>query len=373
MSVSTSEPTLPASSRWLVSARFDLAMIAGVLALALLMGGIAQIDPAYFAAVVAVDFWLLAYPHVASTYTRIAFDRHSAKESWFLLSLLPVIVIVATGSFVWLWGAVALNSAYFVWQTFHYTRQSYGIARSLRRCASLDASDPLGDFVVFAIPIWGVVHRAAQAPSTFFGAPIWCPIVPHWFSLTVGSIALISLVVYTLRELRRSLRDQSLHEDVLFVFSHVLITLVSYMAIPEITRGWLFINIWHNAQYILFVWAQNRRRFRAGVDPDRRLISWLSQRENALAYGAVCLVVSTLFFALLRQSALLPSPAWLPLLLVAHQAVNFHHYLVDGVIWKSRTRAAATSTSTVSARTPARTLSERALPLKTDVVPAAEG
>jgi hypothetical protein len=31
----------------------------------------------------------------------------------------------------------------------------------------------------------------------------------------------------------------------------------------------------------------------------------------------------------------------LPLVLVTHQTVNFHHYIVDAVIWRSRRRGRA--------------------------------
>ena len=129
--------------------------------------------------------------------------------------------------------------------------------------------------------------------------------MPRALAVTTGVIALAALADDPRRELRPAERDRRLGHT-LYVLSHVVITVVSYVAISEVTRGWLLINIWHNAQYLLFVWAHNAREFRVGVDPARPLLSRLS-----------------------------------PVVLIGHMAVNFHHYLVDAVIWRSR-RAAAT-------------------------------
>ncbi|MBL8974488.1 MAG: hypothetical protein JNK56_28090, partial [Myxococcales bacterium] len=59
-------------SDWLYSPGFDLALILGVLTLALVLGGVAAHSPTLFGWVLFFDLWLLAYPHVASTYTRVA-------------------------------------------------------------------------------------------------------------------------------------------------------------------------------------------------------------------------------------------------------------------------------------------------------------
>ena len=78
---------------WLRGPSFDLALIVGVLALALVMGGLACASPELFLSVLLVDLWLLAYPHVASTFTRIAFTREDVRRRWFLLFALPPLVL----------------------------------------------------------------------------------------------------------------------------------------------------------------------------------------------------------------------------------------------------------------------------------------
>jgi hypothetical protein len=329
------------ASDWLRGPTFDLGLIGGVLVLALVLGGLASASPRLFTAVLVLDLWLLAYPHVASTFTRVAFDRASARRHWFLLLALPPIVLLATAGMYRVGGFVALSSLYYYWQSWHYTRQSHGIARAYHRAAGLRVPDRLDDAVILAFPLWGVLHRVYQQPGEFYQVPLWTPAIPGALVVLAGSAALGLLLVWSLRYVRaaRSSPPRSLGHA-LFVLSHVAITVVSYLVISDVTRGWLFINIWHNAQYLLFVWAMNARRFAAGIDPRRPFLSAICQPTRVGHYALTCLALSTGFYLLLGQTP--EAPAWsplLPLLLVCHMAVNFHHYLVDAVIWGSRARS----------------------------------
>lgn len=326
-----------APSDWLRGPAFDLGLIAGVLALALLAGGLAWASPALFAWVLFFDLWLLAYPHVASMYTRVAFDRAALREHRFLLLGLPPLVFAATASAAWLGGVLVLNSVYYLWQSWHYTRQSYGIARAYQRSAGAPARDHLSDLVVFAFPLWGVLHRSHQQHPEFFGSPLWTPPVPRLAVALAGALALAALLAWTLRHLQaaRAGKPRSTGHA-LFILSHVVVTGVSYLALDDITAGWLFINIWHNAQYLLFVWAFNARRFRAGVDPARPFLSRLCQPEHVARYALVCLGLSATFYLALGEITTRLTWEALPLVLVIHQTINFHHYLVDAVIWRSR-------------------------------------
>lgn len=338
---------MPPRSDWLYGPRFDLVLILGVLLLALVLGGVASIDPVLFGWVLFFDLWLLAYPHVASTYTRVAFDRHSARKHWFLLLGLPPLVLLGTGAAAFFGGVLVLNTIYFYWQSWHYTRQSYGIARAYRRAGAGDTAsgvpggrDWLGDGILFGFPLWGVLQRASEQSPTFYDTPLWSPQVPRPVVFIVGLLALLTLAAWTLRQLRVRLGPLDLGRPAgtghaLFVLSHVIITAVSYLLLRDITRGWLFINIWHNAQYLLFVWAINARKFRDGPDPLKPFLSQLCQPSHALRYALVCAALGIGFYWTLGE--LTGRGAWqvLPLVLVCHQAVNFHHYLVDAVIWRS--------------------------------------
>ena len=120
------------------------------------------------------------------------------------------------------------------------------------------------------------------------------------------------------------------------MLTHIVIFSVAYVWLDDITFGFLMIAIWHSSQYILFVWMQNCRRFEKGIDPRARFLSYLSQPGRiglyllasvaiaAAVYGGLLQAIDWLFFAGFSAT------------LVLYQIVNFHHYIVDALIWKTR-------------------------------------
>ena len=116
---------------------------------------------------------------------------------------------------------------------------------------------------------------------------------------------------------------------------------IAYLWVADITSGWLVVNIWHNLQYLQFVWLQNVRRDaqlpgtggELSLDaPDiRRLVKPF---KNAAKYLAVCLVLGAVMYEALSVAGRQLIWLGLPAAFILHFTVNFHHYLVDGVIWK---------------------------------------
>ncbi len=90
-------------------------------------------------------------------------------------------------------------------------------------------------------------------------------------------------------------------------------------------------NIWHNAQYIAFVWLYNNNKFKSGTDPAAEFLSTISQDGNLWRYLLVCVAISTLaYLAIGSLIAAVVAP------ILVYQTINFHHYIVDSLIWKVR-------------------------------------
>ena len=64
----------------------------------------------------------------------------------------------------------------------------------------------------------------------------------------------------------------------LYMCSHIKIFGFGYLQIDDINHGWLVLNVWHYAQYILTVWLFNNNRFKDGIHPKHRFLSYLSQQ-----------------------------------------------------------------------------------------------
>jgi hypothetical protein len=321
------------SSGWLVGRGFDLHFILGITALAVLSGAIVLREPSLLLPVVILDTWLLGYHHRVSALTRICFDRESLRQHRFLVFWLPPILFAATialATGVGLWSIITI---YVYWQWFHYTRQSYGIAQIYRRRSDGLVDDPewLNQLAIYLLPLWGILHRSHQAPETFLGAEFRVIPVPA-FAVDVAAVATGAvLALWAWRKLAQWRQGRLPVAHTLFMLTHFLVFYVSYLAIESLEAGWIVVNVWHSAQYVVFVWMYNEKRFKSGVDPKAWLLSTLSQRRNIWLYLVVCLAISTAVHASIE--VLYQGVA---MFLIIQQTINYHHYIVDAVVWKVR-------------------------------------
>ncbi len=330
--------TSVAQTGWLRSGTFDFTFVQGVTAVAVLSGVVVVARPDLFKWVFIADLLLLGYPHVISTFTRLAFDRESLREYRFFVFVLPLIVFAATYAVAWSVGVWAIASVYLYWQWFHYTRQSWGISQVYRaKSGGLVTESPLYSKLCFyLVPAWGILYRSWQAPDTFLSVELHVIPVPELLVDLVGIAAVTSLLVWTYQ------RFQAWREGLLpvahtwYMLSHFTIFVVGYLLIDDITFGWLVINIWHNAQYILFVWLFNTNRYKNGIDKKAPFLSEISQPQNLVRYLFVCLAISTMVYVVAGFAASEQMIAGLPLAIIFFQTVNFHHYIVDSRIWKVR-------------------------------------
>ncbi len=318
---------------WLRTPSFDLVFVLGTALLAIACGVLVVAQPQLFVPILVINLWLFGYQHVIATYTRLCFDRGSFQKHRFLVLGLPFVVLAAVAAAASVFGFWILATVYFYWQWFHYSRQSYGITQVYRRKAAgaADENEHVAKATFYLLPLWGVLHRSHQDPGTFLGIELWVLPVPGWLVTAVGVAAIASLVWWVATRIVAWRQGRFAAMHTLYLVSHFAIFGMGYLIIDNIDAGWLVLNMWHNTQYILFVWLFNNNRFRDGVDTQARFLSWLSQSRNFWLYGVVCFGISTTLYYTLDSfvAALVPA-------IVIFQTINFHHYLVDGVIWKMR-------------------------------------
>jgi hypothetical protein len=189
------------STGWLRNPGFDRIFIWAIAGVSVAAGVIAQLSPQFFPLILFLDLWLLGYHHVVSTFTRIAFDKSSFRQHRFLVLGLPVIVLASAFALADLVGVWALSSTYLYWQWFHYTRQSWGVSQVYRRKANGLVKEPdwLLQAVVYAVPLWGILHRSWQAPDTFLMVEVRVIPTPGWLVDAAGILAAAALAAFAYR------------------------------------------------------------------------------------------------------------------------------------------------------------------------------
>ena len=266
------------------------------------------------------------------------FDRESFLRSRFLILGLTPLVTIAVVALVILVGVWAVFSIYFYWQWFHYTRQSWGVSRAYRaREPSASYDDGWLDQAIFyALPALGIIYRSWQGPTKFLGQDLFVFYVPNWLFALAAGIAAVLMSVWIVRRINSWREGHLARAHTLYMLTHFTMFGFAYLVIPDITIGWLLINIWHNGQYILFVWMFNARRFKNGVDPQARLLSFISQPRYIWLYMGVCLALTAVFYVGIIGAI----DKWLAMgiagTVIIYQTINFHHYIVDSMIWKVR-------------------------------------
>lgn len=329
---------------WLRVGRFDRTLIMGAALLALATGALVTRQPQWFYTVLALNLWLLGYPHVIATFTRLTFDTDSFRTNKFLVLGLPWVVLTGTIALAYFLGFWALATTYLYWQWFHYTRQSYGVMRFYYRKSGpvTVADERLTTWSLYLLPLWGILYRSFQKSATFLGQEVRYLPTHEYLVYGIGALAMGSLGYWLLRQFVAWRKRELPMALSLYMLSHFTIFFVAYIAIDDISVGWLVVNVWHNAQYILFVWLANVNRFESGIDPRHPFLSTLSQPGplTAVRYFLVCLSISTLVYlgvSLALRADLFSS---LPMaFIIVYQTINFHHYIVDGLIWTSKRRS----------------------------------
>lgn len=334
--VTMTRPASMAPSRLLDRPGFDTLLIGGVFGLAMLAALAMVFAPSLFVPILIADLWLLGYHHVIATFARVGFETDGFKRYRALFTWVPVVVVLAVVALALGIGAWTLPTIYLYWQWWHYTRQSYGVAQ-LYRLKTGDPNRSLREMmaVIYVLPFAGILYRSFQAPQEFLTFELKTIPVPAEAVVVVAVAAIAVLGVYAVRQVG-ALRSGSFSLPYNgFLASHLIVFGIAYFTM-SIDHGWLVVNVWHNTQYLLMVWLFNNKQFKDQIVPERPLASKLSMRKNVLLFFGATLVASTGAYLVLGVTLGLVATSAVPLALIAYQSINFHHYIVDTFIWKSR-------------------------------------
>lgn len=320
---------------------FDHFFIGVIPILAILSAYYAVYFPEYFPIILGIDLFFLGYHHVISTYTRLALSSLSLKEHRFIVFVLPFIILSFVVLCVQVESSWLITTIYIHWQWWHYTRQSEGVMKSIRmKTKSKEAgNDNLNRALFYLIPIATFLVMSSRQHTTFLFNTVYTLAIPEIAAKAFLLFAIVAWCFWFIMQLKAVRNQQMSKQHLMYLFSHHIIYFISYVMIEDITLGWLAINIWHNLQYITFVWHFNSSKFKDGVDRQHLVLSWLSQVkiQRIIFYFSSCLLATFIFYGAVDLGiATLSSYSVLPLAVIAYQTINFHHYIVDSRIWKMR-------------------------------------
>ena len=318
------------SAGWLDGPTFDLSLVMAPLIVGLISVAVVSAQPNLFIPILLADLWLLGYHHVISTFTRFD-DAEARREHRTLLLVTPVVVVTSVAAISYGIGFWVISSIYLYWQAWHYARQSWGVHRVYQRKSETGLPDSWRTTAGFyAVLVWGLAVRSAQSPDLFLGVEIRTVPVPSVVATAIGIVALGFMGLHAFDVGKAWLRGGISNVHATYLATHQIIFFVGYVAVANINFGWLGINIWHNAQYIAFVWYFNHRRYSSNTEASHT-VARLSRRRNPTLYLTACLLICWAAYYLLNSTiATVVAP------IVVFQTINFTHYVWDSFLWKVR-------------------------------------
>lgn len=317
--------------------------IVGIPAIAIASGLLVVYDNDLFLPILVADLWILGYHHVVATYTRLTFDKQSFLENKGLVLYLPPVVALAVVLTAMLGGPWVITTIYLYWQWYHYTRQSEGISKAYAGKSGNKhlAQSPILRLAFYSVPITGILAISHRSPGQFLYFPLKTFPIPELAVNIAIAATVVLLAIWLSEQVKAYQRKEFSAPYFTYVVSHFTVYFFAYIYHQNLDYGWLTINIWHNAQYILFVWLYNNRRFEGRANDAQKFLSTISQNGRFVLYFVTCFTISTLMYFLITAflspvvSAAFTLTATMAGLII-YQTINFHHYIVDSLIWKLR-------------------------------------
>lgn len=318
---------------------FESFFLAGTALLALSVLLLLDAHLLSFIGTLGVYSLLVAQPHFVSTYARTSFDRQNLRLNIFIIGILPVLVFCTLLSLYSYFGIWIYMSLYMYVQWFHFTRQSYGIARFYRAKNGAPLKDDLlSTLVIYAVPVWGILRWSIRQPETYIGLPVKtfnvpAAIDPYCAALVYGLVFL--WVAGRILQWRAGTLPVA---HTIYVVTHIVMFLLCYVYVRTIEFGWIAVGLWHSLQYLIFVWALNEQKLvssRKTAGASRlNFFEKISAPKLLPAYALLIFCLSLVLFGAFQALGQALQDALILPLLVVVGTIIFHHYVTDAIIWR---------------------------------------
>ncbi len=335
---------------WIISRREDLVWFQGSALAGLLLVALFALAPpltnATYApghpAVIGLLLWGVFFDgtHVFGTYARSYLPPKEKSRallpngwSWGLIALGPTIAVVdhATcpqgpsqlGQAGWLFRTFLLFA--YLWAYWHLVRQHYGFLVLYRRRAGESSSSRLDAIVLWAGCLYPYVRYSLTNAYVTSGLPQTLPaslLAPLREFLDAGfALAALALAIGFV------IRRPKLGPKHAFLAIVIAFHLIVFSALDNLLTITAALTIFHNLQYHRIVWQYERGQGRVPAG-------------GLLRYLALGVLLGSVWYGpRIIGAAIAPNDLVRNALLGFGWGIAFHHYLVDGRIWRVRKHA----------------------------------
>jgi len=329
-----------AEKPWMIAPGLDLVLFLGVTLLTIIPWVVADVlhYPGWY---VILGVGIANGPHLISTWTRVYLvpgERFKYPMRYWVIPGAALAFSIAASAEGGMWLRL-IRSTIFYWATWHFVAQSWGVLRIYQRKhgAAERTEARLEKALVFLPAFWCALHRLFTGPWTLFNVEVIHVNPPALLVNGLGTLILAIAAVYLVVFLQAS-RGRATHEWIrpVYLLLNFFGFAMPFLVIRDGDAAFAAAALWHAVQYIAIVWLFNARRYSGGIDPQARLMSWVSQRGRALAYmGLIAACAAVVYIVAFGASFFVHRP-FDEIALTFWTGFTLGHYYLDGTIWKSR-------------------------------------
>lgn len=325
---------------WMLAPGVDAILFLGVTLLTLIPWVVSDVlhYPGWY---VILGVGVVNGPHLISTWTRVYLvpgERFKRPVRYWVVPGIAMALAIAAGAH----GGLLLRlvrSTIFYWATWHFVAQSWGVLRIYQRKhgAAERPEARLEKALVFLPAFFCALHRLYTGPWMLFNVEVVHVRPPALVVNGLGAL-IVALAVAYLFVWFRGGKQRAAHEWVrpAYLALNFLGFAMPFLVIRDGDSAFGAAALWHAVQYIAIVWLYNDRRYRGGVDPQARLVSWVSQRGRALAYIGLIALCAAVVYTFAFGASFFVQRSFMDIALTFWTGFTLGHYYLDGTIWKSR-------------------------------------
>jgi hypothetical protein len=325
---------------WMLAPGVDALLFLGVTLLTLIPWVVSDVlhYPGWY---VILGVGVVNGPHLISTWTRVYLvpgERWKRPVRYWVIPGIAMALAIGADAY----GGLLLRlvrSTIFYWATWHFVAQSWGVLRIYQRkhgaAERLEAR--LEKALIFLPAFFCALHRLFTGPWTLFNVQV-IHVRPSALVVNGLGALIVALAVVYLYVWFRDGKQRAAHEWVrpVYLALNFLGFAMPFLVIRDGDSAFGAAALWHAVQYIAIVWLYNDRRWRAGVDPQARLVSWVSQRGRALAYMGLIAACAAVVYTFAFGVSFFVHRPFMDIALTFWTGFTLGHYYLDGTIWKSR-------------------------------------
>ena len=335
----TNDIVIDRSNLNLRNPKFDVYFIFLIPMLGISLAILAQFYRTLYPYILTFDILFLSNHHVIATYLRITFDKKGFSENKTLLFVSPfllaaAVMLILIAGYSWI-----LFTIFIHWQWFHYGKQSEGINKSFSiKLKSQESGSPkFRKFIFFMTPVVTYLIMNSRSQRIFLNNKVYLLPVPETLATYLGIGASLLFLYWLVLQIEALKNGKLAPKHFCYILSHHVIYLFGYVAIKDITIGWIALSTWHNLQYISYVWHFNTNKFNQNPHSYNKFLGVIGNSKNVILY----LIAGFLFSFLFYKGIVLASNFWVipdgpPLFFIANQIIIYHHYVADALLWKLR-------------------------------------